>query len=107
MLFLFLVGGQHRDFTCLLQAMGAGYTESIKIKLRKKLQISIHVSIYECKGGSMIIPPSSKEENYYSPARSSTLPFAKFFSKDSGFIYNHDAADCNRICRRQMCTYLL
>ena len=29
--------------------------EFIKIKLRKKLQISIHLSIYECKGGSMII----------------------------------------------------
>ena len=62
MLFLFLVCGQCRDVTCLLQAMG-GYMEFIKIKLRKKLQISIHVSIYECKGGSMIIKTQKEITN--------------------------------------------
>ena len=68
MLFLFLVCGQYIEFTCLLQAVG-GYTESMKIKLRMKLQISVHISIYDCKGGSMIIPSSSMEKDHYSPAR--------------------------------------
>ena len=62
--------------------------ESMKIKLRQKLQISIHVSIYECKGGSIII--------YFHPWKRITillqgkyltiLQNLKFFSKDSGFI---------------------
>ena len=84
-LFLFLICGQHRDFTCLLQG---GYTESIKIKLRKKLQISIHVSICECKGGSMIfyLPPWKRITILLQVKYLTILHNLIFFSKDSGFI---------------------
>ena len=65
-----------------------GYTESIKIKLRKKVQISIHVSIYECKGGSMIIYFHQwKRITILQQGKYPTiLQNLKFFSKDSGFI---------------------
>ena len=62
-----------------------GYTESIKIKLGKKLQVSIHISIYECKGVSMIIPPSSmaKITILLQGKYLTILQNLKFFSKDS------------------------
>ena len=62
--------------------------ESIKIKLRKKLQISIHVSIYDCKGGSMIIylHPWKRTTILLQGKYLTILQNLKFFPKDSGFI---------------------